>query len=339
LSAASHAGRPLAPNVVIVVVTWNGLQDTVVCLMALRQLDYAPKQIVLVDNGSQDGTPGVVRRYFPEIHLIANTHNTGYVHANNQGIAWALDQGAEWILLLNNDVIMAPDALSEMVRMGETTFGAGIVGPVMQRTLRPDIFDLGGDLNFRWGSVRLRRYTSAQNGCASMPVDYVWGCALMARRAVFEQIGGLEPLYVAYFEDAELCVRAARLGHRTITALRARVLHQVGRSGEKRFVWQTYLRMRNHALFFLRLSRPSQWLTLMPALFFYQLPLIFVRSLRVYLARKLRRRKYAHRPITLWGYEGQLVRPTQEQIDVWLCEAGYFTDEGEYAVFDHHHHA
>jgi GT2 family glycosyltransferase len=313
------------PPVAIVIVTWNGLRDTLACLCAVRRLDY-DHRVVLVDNASRDGTARVVRQYFPEVHVIANATNAGYVAANNQGIAWALAQGAEWILLLNNDVTMAPDALSELVRAATTTAQVGIVGAVMQRTLRTDIRDLGGDLDFRWGRVHLRRFSSALNGRNVMPVDYVWGCTLMAHRQVFEQVGGLAPVYGAYFEDAELCWRARTYGLRTIAALRAHVTHQVGASGEKRFLWQTALRMRNHALFFLRLSRPWHWPTLIPSLVLVQVPLIFVRSLRVYLARRLRRRKYAHRPITLWGYDQHVESPTPAEIEQWLHETGYSAD-------------
>ncbi len=311
------------PLVVIVVVTWNGLRDTLHCLASLRKIQYDNTRIVLVDNASADGTPDTVRHYFPDVHLIANPTNAGYVQANNQGIAWALEQGADWVLLLNNDVYMEAGALAELVRVGETTPDIGIVGPVMQRTLRPDLLDLGGDLDFRWGRVFLRQVQPVLNGRSTEPVDYVWGCALMARRAVLDQTGGLAPIYTAYFEDAELCLRARRMGWLTVAALQARVVHQVGKSGEKRFAWQTYLRMRNHALFFLRLSRPRQWPTLIPALVLVQLPLIFARSVRVYLARKLRRRKYADRPITLWGYTDHVERPTPEQIEGWLREVGY----------------
>jgi GT2 family glycosyltransferase len=309
------------PLVVVVIVTWNGLRDTLACLVSLRRSTYTPFRAVLVDNASLDGTVEVVQKHFPEVHAFANTTNTGYVHANNQGIAWALEQGADWILLLNNDVVLEPDTLAEMVRVGESAPDVGIVGPLMQRTLRPDLIDLGGDLDFRWGRVLLRQYSAALNGREALPVDYVWGCTLMARRDVFARIGGLEPLYVAYFEDAELCIRADRIGYQTVAALRARVSHQVGRSGEKRFVWQTYLRMRNHALFFLRLSHPRRWPTLIPSLFLVQLPLIFARSARVYLARRLRRRKYADRPITLWGYDAKIERSTSAQVAQWLREA------------------
>ncbi len=312
------------PSVVIVVVTWNGLRETLACLTALRRLAYGNCRIVLVDNGSRDGTADTVRRYFPEVHVVGNPTNVGYVRANNQGIAWGLAQGADWILLLNNDVIVEPDTLAEMVRVSEEVDGVGIVGPVMQRALRPDIFDLGGDLDFRWGQVWLRRYNGALDGRAWLPIDYVWGCAFLARREVFEAVGELDPTYVAYFEDADLCLRAKRtLGCRTVAALQARVIHQVGRSGEKRFAWQTFYRMRNHVLFFLRFAEPRHWPTLVPALLLFQLPFITLQTARVYLARRVMRRKYAHRPITLWGYERGVEPPDEGQIARWLDEAGY----------------
>lgn len=310
--------------VAVVVVTWNGVEDTLHCLTALRRLRTPGVAVVLVDNASRDGTPATVRRYFPEVAVIENATNRGYVEANNQGIAWALAAGAEWVLLLNNDVTLAPDALDEMLAVSEEAPGAGILGPRMQRTLRPDIVDLGGDLDFTWGNVRLRRYEPWMADRRWLPVDYVWGCVLLARAEVFRQVGLLDPVYVAYFEDADLCVRARKAGFRTVVALRADSTHKVGGAGEKRFLWQTAYRLRNHALFFLRATAGWQRLTLIPALLGYHFPFILLQSTRAYLARRLRRRKYAARPITLWGYERALEPPEPAQIERWLDDAGYF---------------
>lgn len=306
------------------IVTWNGLHDTLKCLTSLRHQSYSQWQAVVVDNASQDGTPDCIAEYFPEVHLIQNECNTGYVYANNQGIDYLLGQDCQWILLLNNDVIMQSDALAEMVRIGDESPRIGVIGPLMQRTLRPDVIDMGGDLDFRWGRVLLRRCANeiptAENW---LPIDYVWGCTLMARREIMEKVGGLAPIYDAYFEDAELCLRAKKLGYLTAVALQSKVIHAVGSSGEKRFLWQTYLRTRNHALFFLRFSQPRNWPTLLPALFLWQLPEIMARSAALFLARSLRRQKYAARPVKLWGYVPS-ERPTSTQIQAWLQAAGYF---------------
>jgi GT2 family glycosyltransferase len=310
------------PKVIVVIVTWNGLRDTLHCLVSLRHLNYGNWRAVLVDNGSQDRTVEAVRRFFPEVTVMANARNRGYVAANNQGITWALAQGADWILLLNNDVILEPDTLAEMVRVGESSDQIGIVGPVMQRTLRPDILDLGGDFNFFLGRVLLRRADSS-DGAIYRQIDYVWGCSLMARASVFAHTGGLNPLYVAYYEDGELCLRARHeLALHTVAALKARVLHKVGGAGEKRFVWQTYLRVRNHMLFFVRFARPIHLPTLLPALLFYHLPVMLVRAARLWLARTLRREKYRDRPVTLWGYSPGA--PGDSEIESWLHEFHYF---------------
>ncbi len=309
------------PKVVVVIVTWNGLRDTLRCLVSLRRVEYANLCAVLVDNGSGDRTPEIVGRCFPEITVITNADNRGYVAANNQGIAWAIGQGADWILLLNNDVILEPGALAELVRVGESSDGIGIVGPVMQRTLRPDILDLGGDFDFARGRVLLRR---ADDLCGDgyRRIDYVWGCSLLARTRVFAHTGGLNPLYVAYYEDGELCLRARReLSLQTVAALRARVVHKVGGAGEKRFAWQTYLRVRNHVLFFLRFARPAHLPTLVPALLLYHVPVMLARAARLWLARTLRRAKYRDRPVTLWGYAPE--KPGDETIEAWLREFDY----------------
>ncbi len=308
----------------IVIVTWNGLHDTLKCLTSLRHQTHTQWQAVVVDNASQDGTSDCIAEYFPEVHLIQNDCNTGYVYANNQGIDYLMGQDCQWILLLNNDVVMMPDALAEMVRIGQENPAIGVIGPLMQRTLRPDVIDMGGDLDFKWGRVLLRRYACETASPVNwLPIDYVWGCTLMVRREIVKQVGGLAPIYDAYFEDAELCLRAKQLGYVTAVALQSKVLHAVGSSGEKRFVWQTYLRTRNHALFFLRFGTPRNWPTLLPSLLLWQLPEIVIRSAALLVARTLRRQKYATRPVKLWGYVPS-DRPTPAQIQVWLQAAGYF---------------
>lgn len=310
-------------RVAVIVVTWNGLEDTIHCLSALRRVATPALHVVLVDNASRDGTATTVRRYFPEVTIIVNAENRGYAEANNQGIAYGLSKGADWILLLNNDVVTEPGAIEEMLRVSRELPDVGILGPRMRRTLRPDIIDLGGDLDFRWGSVRLRRYEPALDERDWLTVDYVWGCALLARGEVFRQVGLLDPAYVAYFEDADLCLRALAAGYRTVVALHAAVTHKVGASGEKRFLWQTYYRIRNHGLFFLRYAAWYDTLTLLPALFLYHVPYILLQSTRAYVARRLYWRKYARRPITLWGYERAVLPPKAPQIEEWLDEAGY----------------
>ena len=292
-------------KVVVVVLSWNGLEDTLECLESLRCSDYPNTEMVVVDNGSEDGSCAVIRERYPGVTLIANEKNLGFVRGNNIGLEHGMGRGADLLLLLNNDTVVAPDCISELVAAIERDRATGIVGPLMQRTLRPDLVDMGGDFDFWTGTVILRHFVAGMEGDGLYPITYVWGCGLMVRRDVLERVGLLDERYVAYFEDADFCKRAWAMGFATAVATRARMVHKIGRSGEKRFLWQTYMRMRNHVLFFVSYAKPYQLPTLVPALIFYQVPAMLLRTARLYLARKIMPR-YWDRPISLW------YRPTHD---------------------------
>ncbi|MGQ9627043.1 MAG: glycosyltransferase family 2 protein [Anaerolineae bacterium] len=288
------------PRVAVIVLNWNGLEDTLECLESLRRLDYPNYEVILVDNGSADGSPEVIRKHFPEVKIIENRANLGFVAGNNVGMAFALMDGADCIFLLNNDTHVDENCLRELARAAKSSPEIGIVGPLMHRIFQPEITDMGGDFNFWTGSVRLRRFN--RKGEKLQPIDYVWGCGFFVKAEVLREIGLFDPCYVAYFEDADFCMRARARGYRTVVATNAQMWHKIGRSGEKRFLWQTYMRLRNHFHFFLSHARPYHYLTLIPALLFYQMPMFLIRSLRLYLARKLMP-KYRDRPISLWYRE------------------------------------
>lgn len=287
-----------------IVLNWNGLDDTLECLESLCRSDYPNLEVIVVDNGSEDGSSPAIREHFPDVYMIENGRNLGFVRGNNIGLAAALERGADLLLILNNDTMLEPDCVTELVKAIERDETIGIVGPLMQRTLRPDLVDMGGDFDFWTGTVILRHFASGLEGDGIQSIGYVWGCGLMTRAEVLRSVGFFDERYIAYYEDADFCMRARALGYRTVVATRAWMVHKVGRSGEKRFLWQTYMRLRNHVFFFLSYARPPQLITLVPALCLYQVPLMLLRTARLYLARKLMPR-YRDRPISLWYRPGR----------------------------------
>jgi len=101
---------PVEPNIKIVTINWDLKDITLECLQSLFAAGASPEQVILVDNGSQDGSVDAIRAIYDDrIHLILNPDNYGYVNALNQGIQQALQVGAEWMFVLNNDTIVAPD--------------------------------------------------------------------------------------------------------------------------------------------------------------------------------------------------------------------------------------
>jgi len=300
--ASSSATRD-SPYVVIVVLSWNGRDDTRSCLRSLLALEYPRFDVLVVDNGSDDGSPAMMRAEFPGVHLIANPTNRGYATGNNQGMRWALDRGADLVWLLNNDVVVEPDSLTELVRVLKTDAGIGIVGPVIQRIHQPGRADVGGRFDFWAGYAHVLLWEPAYEGRETLAVDYVWGCALLVRAEVLRAVGLFDPRWVAYFEDADLCLRARAQGWRAVTALRAHVHHHIARSGNKVYLWQVWMRLRNYLLFYARYARPVQWPGLVLAFTFVHIPLYLYRSVGKYFAYKLLP-KYQDREMSLW-YRGE----------------------------------
>src|SRR5712691_2717467 len=122
--------RPMSsPHVAVVVLTWNGEDDTLACLASLGRVEYDNLSVVVVDNGSADRTVLRVRTEFPEVAVLETGANLGFAAGNNVGIQHALDRGAEYVFLLNNDTEVDPELIRHLVDAAEPDASAGVLGP------------------------------------------------------------------------------------------------------------------------------------------------------------------------------------------------------------------
>lgn len=236
------AERAGCEDVAVVVVNWNGRHYLQPCLSSIR----AAGQIVLVDNGSTDGSVAFVRRHFPSVVLIKNTENRGFSAANNQGMR-ATD--LPFLLFLNNDTVMGPGALTEMRQAFLRDPRIAVVGA---RLVKPDGTTQSSSSR-NWVTLRreVRRiltlwdkeaaYREGTDYDRSHYTQAVSGAALMIRRSVLERVGGWSEEYFAYAEDVELCRKVARAGFRSWYESGATVLHFHGGStkhqGLRRSLW------------------------------------------------------------------------------------------------------
>lgn len=198
-----------------VVVNWNGGERNLVCLRSLVAQGLAPAEIVFVDNASTDGSRERAADAFPGLTVLVNERNEGYGDATNRGIAHALVHGAELVFLANNDLRLPDGALAGLAAELERSRGVGIVGPRIVYEKRPDtIWAAGGRMTFRQNLSALigHREPDEPRFRRTLDVDYVPGCAMLVRRAVFESIGLLEGDYFAYHEDVEFCLEAREAG-------------------------------------------------------------------------------------------------------------------------------
>lgn len=206
-----------AARVAVIVLNFNGLADTLKCLESLRHLEGEPARIVLVDNASDVDPRPQAAAVLPGLDMIRTERNLGYAGGNNRGMAYALEQGAEFILVLNNDTTVAPSLVTTLVAALERDPTLGIVGPVVNAMEQPDhIMTYAAAFNRGPATEFFERVLVPldQDPPAVAPVDIVNGCCMMIRAEVLRRVGMFdEDLFIVH-EESDLCLRAGRAGYR-----------------------------------------------------------------------------------------------------------------------------
>ena len=217
------------PSVYVIVLNWNTLEETARCIDSVLGHSYLNYQILVVDNGSTGDSVAALRDRAPNVEVIALSTNTGYTGGNNIGMAHAFAAGADYVWLLNNDALAAPDTLAKLVETAETEPDIGLVSPVQREwTDAPDIHTICGHFDFAAPSTEQTDAISlARSWLAERPQRVLlYGAALLVRRALWEKIGGLDERFFAYFEDSDYSVRSIYAGFRNYLALDAFIYHK-----------------------------------------------------------------------------------------------------------------
>lgn len=250
------------PRIVAVMPNWNGKQDTLECLQSLAQQSYQNLEIVVVDNGSQDRSVEAIREQFPEVTLICNEENLGTAVAWNLGMAYALQNGADYIGILNNDTIFDPDMFSELVKAAETDKRVAMTGPKVYYYDEPDVIQAaGGYVNFTEVVSRPRGYGKKDRGQydVAADVDYVPACGVLAKASVVQEVGLLDPVYFAYFEETDWCWRMRQRDYLVRYVPKAVMWHKASRTAGSYSPRQCYALGINAVVFMKKYARWYQW--------------------------------------------------------------------------------
>lgn len=242
------------PKVFIVVLNWNRASDTVECVDSLQSLAYPNFEIVVIDNASSDGSVSALQNKFPALKVIQNSRNLGYAGGNNVGVRYALDHGADYVLLLNNDTVVDRDLVRDLVSAMQREPQAGIVCPLIYDYRDPTkVWFAGSSINWATGESPHWGLGERDNGQFNrvIEVDRVTGCAMMVSRSVFERVGLFDPDYFLYYEDVDLCVRAAKAGFKSYCVQTAKVWHKESSStgASQGSDLHAYYHTRNRLLF------------------------------------------------------------------------------------------
>ena len=223
-----HPSTPApAPSVAIVVLNWNGREDTLRCLASLH--DHAPgAALVVVDNGSTDDSVDAIRRAYPGVEIIETRENLGYAGGNNRGITWALDSGFEIVGVLNNDTVVEPSWLEPLVEEILADPARVAATPVINYLDNDRIWFAGSRLDEHRGIYV--HATMAEAPAEDVETPAITGCAIVAHRTLWERVGLFDERYFLIFEDAEWSHRAVDAGCRMLVVSRSTIRHAVSAS-------------------------------------------------------------------------------------------------------------
>lgn len=253
----------MIPMVTIAILNCNGWPDTERCLLSLETLTYPRYEVVVVDNGSRDGSAEKIAQTFPGVLLIRNAENLGFAAGNNQILARALERCADYIFLLNNDTVVDKDALRYMVNLAESDEYIGIVGPKIYFLDRPEIIQAAGTyISPLTGRIKVRGAGERDDGrySGAEEMGYASACALLIKRQVVEEIGFLDTDYFHGFEDIDWCLRARRAGYKIMYAPQAKVWHKLAASsGGFDSPFYVYYQVRNRLLLIKKRFSPAVW--------------------------------------------------------------------------------
>jgi GT2 family glycosyltransferase len=257
----------MTPSVYLLILTWNAKPTVLECLESVLKTEYENFRIVVIDNGSVDGTAEELKAQFgKKIDIIENGSNLRFSRGNNAGIEFALKAGADYIMLLNDDIMIDPHMVKELVAVAESNSRIGAVGPKMY------YYNLPNQLWFAGGVVSLVRGVCSHRGIREFDhgqfdqvseCDYITGCGLMMRRAAVEKVGMLDPAYSAYYEDTDWCWRAKLAGYRMVYVPRAKLWHKISAStGGQLTRYKIKHKLISGWIFFSRYAKPYHWLTI-----------------------------------------------------------------------------
>lgn len=235
-------------NVVTIILNWNGKQDSLECLKSLQNIKHPGwnHQILMVDNGSSDGSVGIIKKNFPSVTLIENSENRGFSAANNQALEWAAKNGMDLAILLNNDTVVTEEAFDLLVKLFKVSNKIGAVIPLIKYYNSSQVWYAGGKFVRPFGRVEaMSKIVSSK----PYPVEIFSGCCVLFPMEVLSEVGLFDERYFLYLEDTDLSLRLGQKGYKIWLVPQAVVYHKVSQSsGGNRAPNPIYYQVRNNLL-------------------------------------------------------------------------------------------
>ena len=322
------------PKVTILLLNYNGWKDAIECLESVYKITYPNWEVILVDNGSVDGSISKIKEWaagkisveskffeydaerkpienieellydeeeakvkvskkgkegdmllpHQKLSILRIEKNRGVTGGENIGIEYILrERKTDYILILNNDIVVDKELLSELINVAESDDKIGVVGPTVYYYYGKQnrIQSAGVKLYWNKGTGNPLRLNEIDDGQFNeiIEVDYVSGCALLAKRGVFEKIGYLNQEYFAYVEETDWCVRAHKAGYKILYVPKAKIWHRGQSTTRKTSGFVEYYYIRNRFWFMKQHATKRQYLSFL--LYFFGFQFWFISGVHI----------------------------------------------------------
>lgn len=225
------------PLVYIVIVNYNGLNDTIECIESLKKINYKNYKIIIVDNDSNDNSYCILKeKYADFIEIIELNDNIGFAGGNNIGINIAIKDEAKYVLLLNNDTIVKENFLCELVEVAEEDDKVGAVGgKIYYFDYKDIIWYAGAKINKFTGKtnhIGVNKYDNGQFD-KKKQTDYITGCLMLVPVSVVKNVGLMDESYFLYYEETDWCAKIRKAGYKLVYQPTSVIYHKVSKSTKK----------------------------------------------------------------------------------------------------------
>lgn len=281
----------------IILVNWNSYEYTHQCISSLADLPQLDVEIIVVDNGSEDGSGKQLKETHPNITLLESATNTGFTGGNNIGLHYSLANEFTYSLLLNNDTITTPSFIQVLTDYMDVHPDVGIIQPKIMYEHNRSLLWNGGSYFNQWLGIA---WTSGHNKPPSTKhetikeVDWVTGCALLTRNQILKESGLLAANFFIYYEDVDLSFRIKKMGYRLVYHPQSIIYHIAGASNKKKTKGKEgfvnpivhYLNVRNR-IWLLKKHTPWYFVPTVTGYIF-----LYISAIMIYFVARLRFKKF-----------------------------------------------
>lgn len=231
-----------------IILTFKSWDNTLECLESISANEFPNNHVIILYFSKTDQIDEMIRSNYPWVVTVQLSVNKGYAGNNNVGIKDAIEQGANWILILNDDTILAPDFYSQLLQSAEEDPRAGMLGPLVYHADEPKVIQsAGGYIDSHWNGLHagIDQHDTGQY-TSDREVDWLNGCAILCRADVLRDIGGMDERFFLYNEEVDLCLRVKQSGWKIKIVPGAKIWHKGVSRNYQPSPYVTYYMVRNH---------------------------------------------------------------------------------------------